>query len=379
MFARAYQVALLTTALLISAGFASAQTGRLAGKVIGEDGQPMKGAVVRVERQEMPGGAKVKTNKRGEYLFGFLQMGVYSVFLEVEGVEKARVNGVKPASAGDPAVLDFDLGKEAANRKAAESGQLSEQQLNNMSAEQRKRYEERLNKRREQIGKNKELNDAYNAGMQAMEAKNFEVAIASFKKAGEVDPSQVAVWGQLAMAHSQFANSQRGDAAAAARAESIAAYRKAIELKPDDANFHNNMGLELIRSGKMEEGKQELANAAVLSPNNAGKFHYNLGATLMNQGDADAAIEAFRDAANATPPYPDAYYQIGVTLMGKATVDDKGNTIPAEGTIEAFENYLAAAPTGPYAATAKNLLATLQGSVDMSFENPDAKKRKRRN
>ena len=378
MFAKAYQVALLMIGLLISAGFASAQTGRLGGKVLGPDGQPVKDAVVRVERQEMPGGAKVKTNKRGEYLFGFLQMGLYSVILEVEGVEKARVNGVKPAVAGDAAVLDFDLAREAADQKAAESGQLTEQQLNNMSADQRKRYEERLGKRREQISKNKELNDAYNAGMEAAKARNFEVAIASFKKAGEIDPSQTAIWGQLAIASSQFANSQRGEAATAARNEAIAAYRKAIELKPDDPNFHNNVGLELIKQGKMDEGKQELANAALLAPNAAGKFHYNLGATLMNQGDAEAAIKAFQDAATSTPPYPEAYYQIGLTLMGQASVDDKGNTIPAEGTIEAFQNYLKATPNGPNAPTAQNLISSLQGSVDMSFENPDAKKRKRR-
>lgn len=378
MFARAYQVALLTTGLLIFAGLASAQTGRLAGKVIGEDGQPVKDAVVRVERQELPGGAKVKTNKRGEYLFGFLQMGLYSVVLEVDGSEKARVNGVKPASAGDPAVLDFDLGKEAANQQAAESGELSDAQLKNMSADQRKRYEERLNKRREQISKNEDLNNAYNAGMEAMGAKNYEAAIAAFKKAGEVDPSQVAIWGQLAVASSQLAATQSGDAAKASRNEAVAAYGKAIELKPDDPNFHNNLGLELIKQGKMEEGKQELANAALLAPTDAGKFHYNLGATLMNQGDADGAIEAFQNAATSTPPYPEAYYQIGITLMGQASVDDKGNTVPAEGTIEAFQNYLKTAPNGPNAPTAQNLLASLQGSVDMTFENPDANKRKKR-
>lgn len=378
MFARAYQVALLTTGLLIFAGLASAQTGRLGGRVIGEDGQPVKDAVVRAERQEVPGGAKVKTNKRGEYTFGFLQMGLYSVVLEVDGAEKARVNGVKPASAGDPAVLDFDLGKEAANQEASESGELSEAQLKNMSSDQRKRYEERLNKRREQISKNQDLNDAYNTGMEAMAAKNYEVAIASFKTAGEVDPSQVAIWGQLAVASSQLAATQSGDAAKTSRDEAVAAYGKAIELKPDDPNFHNNLGLELIKQGKMEEGKQELANAALLAPTDAGKFHYNLGATLMNQGDSDGAINAFQDAATSTPPYPEAYYQIGLTLMGKASVDDKGNTVPAEGTIEAFQNYLKAAPSGPNAPTAQNLLASLQGSVDMSFENPDAKTRKKR-
>jgi tetratricopeptide (TPR) repeat protein len=378
MFARAYHVALLTAGLLCSTGIASAQTGRLAGKVIGEDGQPLQGAIVHVERQEMPGKFQVKTNKRGEYLFGFLQMGVYNVSLEVDGVEKARVNNIKPSSAGEATQLDFDLAKEAANRKAAASGQLTEQQLGNMTPEQRKRYEERLSKRREQLSRNKELNDSYNAGMEALGARNYTAAIASFKTAAEIDPKQVAVWAQLATAHSGFAGTKRGAEAKATRAESIAAYRKALEFQPDNAGFHNNIGLELIKDGQMEEGKQELANAALLSPNNAGQFHYNLGATLMNQGDVEGAISAFRDATTVTPPYAEAFYQIGLSLMGQAKVDDNGNTIPVEGTIEAFQNYLQNSPNGPNAPTAKSLITSLQSSVDMSFENPNARKRRRR-
>jgi tetratricopeptide (TPR) repeat protein len=134
----------------------------------------------------------------------------------------------------------------------------------------------------------------------------------------------------------------------------------------------------LIKDGQMEEGKQELANAALLSPNNAGQFHYNLGATLMNQGDVEGAISAFRDATTVTPPYAEAFYQIGLSLMGQAKVDDNGNTIPVEGTIEAFQNYLQSAPNGPNAPTAKSLITSLQSSVDMSFENPNARKRRRR-
>lgn len=379
MFARAYHVALLTAGLLCSTAIASAQTGRLAGKVIGEDGQPLRGAIVYAERQEMPGKAKVKTNKRGEYLFGFLQMGVYNISLEVDGQEKARVNNIKPSSAGEATKLDFDLAQEAANRKAASSGQLTEQQLRNMSPEQRKRYEERLSKRREQISRNKELNDAYNAGMDALGTRNYIAAVASFKKAAEVDPKQVAVWARLAVANSGLAGTKRGPEGKAIRAESIAAYRKALELQPDNAGFHNNLGLELIKDGQMDAGKQELANAALLSPDNAGQFHYNLGATLMNQGDMAGAIEAFRDATTVTPPYAEAFYQIGVTLMGQAKVDDQGNTIPVEGTIEAFQSYLDTAPNGPNAPTAKSLITSLQASVDMSFENPNARKRRRRN
>jgi tetratricopeptide (TPR) repeat protein len=381
MFARTYQVALLTIGLLVSAGFASAQTGRLTGKVTGADGQPVQDAVVRVERQEMPGGSKVKTNKRGEYLFGFLQMGVYNVILEVQGKESGRVNNVKPASAGDPTVVDFDLGQQAAEQKAANSGELSEAQLKNMSAEQRKNYEERLGKRREQISKNKELNDAFNLAMDAMGQKNYPVAVESFKKASVIDADQVAIWAQMAKAQAEYADTLRGDEAKAMRTDAIASYTKALELKPDDAGFRNNLGLEFIKQGDIPAGTAELEKAGMLDPANAGKYYFNLGATLINTGDSAGAAEAFRKAAQERPPHPPyapALYQLGIVLMGSAEVDEKGNIKPAEGTVEAFQKYLQADPNGPYAAQAQSMIATLQGSVDLSFEDPDAKKRERR-
>jgi tetratricopeptide (TPR) repeat protein len=381
MFARAYQVVLLTIGLLVFAGFASAQTGRIGGKVTGKDGQPIKGAVVRAERQEMPGGSKAKTNKRGEYLFGFLQMGVYNLILEVNGEESGRVNNVKPTSRGEPGAANFDLGERAAEQAAANSGTLTEAQLKNMTPAQRKRYEERLGKRRQQISRNKELNDAFNLAMDAMSQKNYPAAIASFKKAGEIDAGQVAIWAQLAKAESSYADTLRGDEAKATRSGAIASYTKALEFKPDDAGYRNNLGLELIKQGDMEAGTAELEKAGMLDPANAGKYYFNLGATLINTGDTAGAANAFRKAAEERPPHPPyapALYQLGIVLMSSAEVDENGNVKPAEGTVEAFQKYLDVDPTGPYAAQAQSMIATLKGSVDLSFENPDAKKRKRR-
>ena len=93
------------------------------------------------------------------------------------------------------------------------------------------------------------------------------------------------------------------------------------------------------------------------------------------------AAEAFRKAATERPPHPPyapALYQLGITLMSSAKVDENGKVTPAEGTVEAFQKYLEVDPSGPYAPQAQAMIATLKGSVDLSFEEPDAKKRKRR-
>jgi hypothetical protein len=41
--------------------------------------------------------------------------------------------------------------------------------------------------------------------------------------------------------------------------------------------------------------------------------------------------------------------------------------------VEAFQKYLELAPTGQFAQPAKDMLATLNASVDVSYKNPNAK------
>ena len=378
MFSIAYRAVLIAVVLVLSSTLSYGQMGRLGGKVLGEDGQPLKDAVIVAERQGMPGQQKVKSNKRGEYLFGFLPMGVYNVTLLVNGTERGKVNNLKPSSAGDATTLDFDLAKLARDRRAANAGRMTDEQLRSMSPDQRKAYEASLKKRRQQISRNKELNDAFNAGMDAMDARNYKAAIAGFEEAGEIDPKQVAPWAKLGEAKSKYAETLRGDEAKSARAGSIEAYLKALEVQPDNAGFRNNLALEMIKNGNSDEGFAELEKAATLDPDNAGKYYFNLGAVMINNQNTDGAVDAFRKAVEIDPAYSPAHYQLGVTMMAQAKMGADGSIEPVPGTIEAFEACVKSNPSGPYAAQAQAMIQSLKGSVSTSYENPDAKKRKRR-
>ena len=378
MFSIAYRTVLVVIAFALASAVSYGQMGRLGGKVVGTDGQPLKGAVIKAERQGMSGKQEVKSNKRGEYLFGFLPMGVYNVTLLVGGKESGRVNNLKPSSAGEATQLNFDLAKLAQEQAAANSGQITEKQLRSMSPDQRKTYEASLKKRRTQISRNKELNDAFNAGMDAMGARNYKLAIDSFKKAGQIDDDQIAVWARMGAAQSKYAESLRGDEAKSARAGSIESYQKALELQPDNAGFRNNVALEMIKNGDAETGFAELEKAATLDPANAGKYYFNLGAIMINQQNTDGAVDAFRKAVQIDPTYSPAHYQLGLTMMAQAKMTDDGSIQPVPGTIEAFEACVKSNPSGPYAAQAQAMIASLEGSVNTSYENPDAKKRKRR-
>ncbi len=378
MLGKTYRVAWIVAALLLASGVSYGQRARLEGKVIGEDGQPVQGAIVKVKRQAMSGGAKVKTNKRGGYVFPFLAVGVYNVTLEINGEEVSRVIDIKLLSFGEPRKLDFDLGKIKRDRAAAQSGDPTSSQLKNMTAAQREAYQASLKKRRMQLSKSKALNDAFNSAMEAAQLKNYPLAIAEFKKAAEVDATQVAVWAQYAKTQAAFAETKRGDEAKQLRTGSIDSYRKALAIDPSDAAFRNNLALELIKNGDLDEGKVELEKAATLDPANGGKYYFNLGAVMVNRGNAIGAVDAFRKATEISPNYGPAYYQLGIALISSAEVDENGVPKPVPGTIEAFEKYIKVEPRGTYAASAKAMIQTLSTTVDLSYTNPDAKKRERR-
>ena len=149
-------------------------------------------------------------------------------------------------------------------------------------------------------------------------------------------------------------------------------YAKALELKPEDAAYHNNYALALVKAKKIPEAQAELTKAAQLDPTKAGQYYYNLGAVLTNSGQSDAAAQAFQQAISVDPNYAEAYYQYGVSLMSKAQIAADGKVTPAPGTKEALEKYVQLKPDGPNVESAKGMLAMMDTKLDTAYKNPAA-------
>jgi tetratricopeptide (TPR) repeat protein len=368
-------LALSAVGVLLLALPSFAQTSSMEGEVKGPDGQPLRGALVKIERTDIRGNYKVKTDRRGRFFHAGLPLGNYRVILEVDGKDVDRVENVR-TRLGDPSVVNFDLQaarqKQEALQKAAETGQLTQEQTRDMTPEQRAEVEKAMKQREEALKKNKALSDSFNEGMNAMQGKNFDVAVGAFEKAAELDPKQHVVWAQLAEAYVQQARAKTGGERDAAMEKGLATYIKAIELKPDDAAYYNNYALALVTANKVEEAQVQLTKAAQINPQGAGQYFYNLGAVLTNTGQSDAASEAFKRAIEADPNYAEAHYQYGVSLMSKAQIDADGKINPAPGTREALEKYVALRPDGPNAESAKGLLATFDAKLDTQYANPAA-------
>ncbi len=344
------------------------QTTVIEGIVKDPDGKPLPGAVVQIDRTDIKGSYPLKTDKKGHYGHYGLPMGTFDVTVKVDGQVKDFVKGVHPTP-GTPAEINFDL-KNA--QQLAASGGLTSSQEKGMTKEQKEAIEKANKAREDQIAQRKELNDSYTAGKEALDAKMYDAAIEAFNKAAVLDPMQVAVWTGLADSYIGAAGQKTGADAAALYDKGFDAYRKAIALKPDDPAYYNNFALALAKDKKIDEARDNLAKAIQLDPPGAGKYYYNMGALLVNGSQSEAAGEQFKKAIDADPTYADAHYQYGLYLTSKATTDKAGKIIPEPGTIEELQKYLQLKPDGPFASSAKELIAGLGGSVSTTFQNPTA-------
>ena len=366
---------LTAAGLLLFAFSALAQTGSMEGDIKGPDGKPMLGTMVKIDRTDIKAHYQVKTDKKGHYFHAGLPIGKYNVAVEVNGKDVPIAQNV-PLRGGDPTNVSGDLTKSGGDADAA-AAQLAANDATRGLTPAQKAEQEKVNKEREEaLKKNKELNDAFNGGIAAAQNKQWDQAVAAFTKASDMDPKQHVVWAQLAEAEVNFAGTKSGAEADAAMQKGLDAYAKAIELKSDDAGYHNNYALSLAKAKKYPEAQSELTKAAALDPPNAGRYYYNLGALLVNSNQNEPAGEAFKKAIESDPNYADAQYQYGVYLLSKASIDAAGKVTPVPGTADAFQKYLQLKPDGPFAESAKSMLATFGQTIDTTYKNPSAPAKK---
>ena len=96
--------------------------------------------------------------------------------------------------------------------------------------------------------------------------------------------------------------------------EAIACYRRALELKPDYAEAHNNLGNALKDQGKLDEAVACYRRALELKPDYA-EAHNNLGIALKDQGKLDEAVACYRRALELKPDYAEAHLNLSLSSL----------------------------------------------------------------
>jgi tetratricopeptide (TPR) repeat protein len=392
MFAQLRSSLILSSLLLAVAGGAWAQTTTLEGDVKDANGQPLKGAVIVLDRTDIKGHYQVKSDKKGHWLYTGLPYGKFDVSCQVDGQTMDSVKGVQ-SKYGDSTTVDFDLRKvqqaKAATQATNATGELTQEQARGMSKEEKEKFEAQAKKNAEAMKKNKALNDAFNGGQDQLKAANaepdkaqkivkYQAAIDSFNKAGELDATQAAVWDALGEAYSALGDQQTGDDRNKSYELAITNYNKGLAIKPNDAGVYNQIGNLYGKEKKMTEASDALTKAAQLEPTMAPKAYFNMGANLVNSGQPEKATEYFKKAADADANYAEAWYQYGSLLMMQGKVDPKtgAQTYPPD-TAVALKKYLDLQPSGTHAAEASAMLQAMGEKVDVKVNVPQAGKKKK--
>jgi tetratricopeptide (TPR) repeat protein len=338
---------------------AFAQTGGLTGKCTGEDGKPLAGYTILVERQEMKWSQHTKTNKKGEYVYIGLAPAAYKITLLSPTGQQVFFQ-TQHVGLGDPTEVNFDMAKERANTVKA-------------NPEAAKKVEEAQKDQKQFTG----LKATFDQATALFQAKQYAESAAMFEKALPLakDKNVPIVLSQMAQAYGKAAEADpTPDARAADEQKAIDTYQKALALSPSDAGLHNNLGSIYAQMGKVEDAKTEFQKAADLNPAQAGNYYYNLGVVMVNQGKMDDAAVALKKATDIDPSNANAFYWYGMALLGKAETKPDGSVVPVPGTIEAFQTYLKLQPNGQWAQAAQASIDQLKATVPTEYKKAPKKK-----
>ncbi|HEX7895518.1 MAG TPA: tetratricopeptide repeat protein [Terriglobales bacterium] len=103
-----------------------------------------------------------------------------------------------------------------------------------------------------------------------------------------------------------FAEKKQFDAASAA-------WKKALEMAPDDARAHNNYGVALMEMGRVDEAVPEFRRALELNRDSS-QTHNNLGSALAEKGEVEEALPLFQKAVELNPDNGSAQVNLGNAL-----------------------------------------------------------------
>jgi tetratricopeptide (TPR) repeat protein len=153
-----------------------------------------------------------------------------------------------------------------------------------------------------------------NLGNTLADRGQVDAAIAHYRKALEIKPDDAVAYYNLGTVLKG-----RGQVDAA-----IAHYQKALEIKPDYAEAHNNLGNILKGIGQVDAAIAHYQSALKIKPDDA-EAHNNLGVALADRGQIDTAIVHFQRVLEIKPDFAEGHNNLGIALairgqIGEASV-----------------------------------------------------------
>ena len=145
----------------------------------------------------------------------------------------------------------------------------------------------------------------------AMDKKDWHTAIAAFKKLIAIRPDDAGAYFNMGITYRELGE----------YAEAIAAYKKAIAIKPDDPRAYYNMGYAYHYFGKYAEAVAAYKKAIAIKPDDPRAYN-NMGVAYDYLGKYAEAIAAYKKAIAIKPDFADAYYNMGLVYEKLAYASD---------------------------------------------------------
>lgn len=115
--------------------------------------------------------------------------------------------------------------------------------------------------------------------------------------------------------------------------EAVECYRRAIQINPSAAGYHNNLALALKDLDQFQLAESEARLALKLRPQRA-DYHFNLGIILQRQKRLPEAEASFRQAIQLDPADTDSHFRLAQILLAGKDGSENTSTDAAEQEIK---------------------------------------------
>jgi len=305
-------MARLMLAVLVAtlvASQAAAQQGRVSGLVKDDKGEPIKGATIIAENQNIGSSFTATTDDKGRFTIIGLRSGDWKFFAQAPGF--APDGGALSVRQGSPnPPITFALRRTGPGATGAMAGITA-----------------------------KDLQAELSAADALFNQQKWDESVAAYRNILSKTPTLTVINLQIAAA---YRNKKDYDAA-------LAAYNSLLTIDPNNEKAAVGIGQTNLERGDVKAAETALLRAAEASAPGREVF-YNLGEVKSARNENDEAIKWYEKASGRDPSWGKPLYRLGVLALNRG---DK------QGAAQLFDRVIAVDPVSPEAAMAKTSLESL--------------------
>ena len=183
----------------------------------------------------------------------------------------------------------------------------------------------------------------------------YNLAVANYKKAAELDPKNPEIHLNLARLHLIMNNSE----------EAEKSLKTALDLKPDYSDAYLALAQVFEKNGKLDEAIANAKNAKTVNPNDLGTL-FQLGIFYYRNEQLDSAQSELENALFLSPNYSNARYFLGLVYDKKGMKD------------KAMEQFEKVKELNPDNAEIKKILENLRAGKSALAEPEEPKPEKKK-